>query len=269
EKFDVTLDLSLSSQYGFFLFCTGIPKRIGYDYRGRGRFLTHKIRLIGYSGKHMVEYYKDLLSYFGLKPADEIPKISLPAKDIDWSLEFLRQNGISEKDVLIAIAPGGGASWGKDAIYKHWMADGFANVADALAEAHNAKIILLGDSSDCGICESVLNIMKHKPVLACGKTGLLKFAALLKRCKVLVCNDGGPLHVAAAVGTKTASVFGPVDERVYGPYPKDANHVVIKNTINCRPCYKNFRFRQCKTIECLRSVEPRQVIEAVNRLMGK
>lgn len=267
ERFNAVFDLSLNSQFGFFLWLIGIPKRIGYNYKNRGRFLTDRIKLESYADKHMVEYYKSLAGYLGAKPDDDGLEVFLSNEDENWAAQFLRKNGIDEKSLIVGIVPGGGASWGKDAIYKQWPKEGFASVADSLVEKDDAKILIMGNSSDYGACESVADIMKHKPIMACGKMSLPRFAALLKKCKVVITNDGGPLHVATSVGTKTVSIFGPVDERVYGPYPNDGKHVVVKSDITCRPCYKNFKFQKCKNIECLRSLDAQKVIEAAEKLM--
>ena len=80
---------------------------------------------------------------------------------------------------------------------------------------------------------------------------MLGLAALLKQCQGAILNDGGPLHVAEAVGTRTVSIFGPVDPLVYGPYPA-SNHTVVQKHLPCQPCYeRRFRMADCGHINCL------------------
>lgn len=275
RKFDIAIDLSLGHQYAFFLMLLGVPVRIGYNYKGRGRFLTHKINIDGYHDKHVVEYHLDLFDFIcrqahvtQIKDDSKRLEIFISDEHKQWRDSFLKENGIGPSDKVVGVVAGGGASWGKTAIYKHWPAENFARAADELAERYNLKIILLGSKGELDICEAVLASMSNRPVMACGRTDLLQFAALLKRCDLVLCNDGGPLHVAVRVGAKTVSVFGPVDERVYGPYPPSAEHIVIKEDLECRPCYKGFKFQQCPDRRCLLDIKPQEVVEAAVKLLN-
>ena len=111
--------------------------------------------------------------------------------------------------------------------------------------------------------------MRNKPVDLVGKVGLDVFAGLIKNFHLFLTNDGGPMHMAVALGVKTVSVFGPVSEVVYGPYPSNRNHVVLKWDLDCRPCYKNFRMPVCdKDKECLRQVSVEAVFDAAARLLS-
>jgi len=276
RHFDIVIDLSLNHQYAFFLALLGVPVRIGYNFKNRGRFMTHKTDISGYHDKHIVEYYLDLLDFLYVETpqwgvstphVDSNLEIFIPEQDLKWADSFLKDSGIQPQQRIAAVVPGGGASWGKSAIYKHWPPENFAHVADALMDKYAVKVILLGSSDDSGVCNAVSGSMRNKAVSACGKTGLLQFAALLKRCSLVICNDGGPLHMAAAVDVKTVSLFGPVDENVYGPYPPGSNHIVLKENIDCRPCYKGFRFKQCQDRFCLMNIRPEDVVKAAEKLL--
>ena len=73
--------------------------------------------------------------------------------------------------------------------------------------------------------------------------------------------------MAAALGVKSVSIFGPVDDKVYGPYPPDEKqNLVVKRSLKCQPCYKNFRISDCDTRECL-DIELDKVYKAVERLL--
>ena len=274
KRFDVVIDLSLGHQYSFFLKFLGVPVRIGYNFKNRGRFLTHKLNIDGYSNKHIVEYYLDLFDFLckelNIIPEKDVNKsleIFIDTDRIKWAEEFLRENFIAATERLVAIIPGGGASWGKAAIYKHWPAENFAKVADELINKYDFKVILLGGPDDLDICLDVSNLTYNKPAVICGKTDLLQFASLVKKCRLVICNDGGPLHVAVGVGVKTVSLFGPVDENVYGPYPPNLDNIVMKKDIVCRPCYKRFKLQHCLERCCLSSIRPQDVIKAATGLL--
>ena len=142
--------------------------------------------------------------------------------------------GIEETDYVIGIFPGAGGSWGKDASTKHWPALKFAQVANKLMEQFGAKVLILGDASERAIAEVIVHAMVHKPIDLVGKTGLEILPAVIKNCNLLITNDGGPMHMAVALGVKSVSVFGPVSEIVYGPYPESKDHLVLKWNLECR-----------------------------------
>ena len=105
----------------------------------------------------------------------------------------------------------------------------------------------------------------------CGETSLLSFAGIIAKAKRLITNDGGPLHMSVALGVKTVSIFGPVDEKVYGPYPASERHVTItKDKLPCRPCYNNFKFPECvNDNECLKGLDAKKVAKACLELLKK
>ena len=267
EKFDTAFDLSMAKGSGFFLKLAGIGGRIGYNYKNRGIFLTARINLKGgYSEKHMAEYYKDLLPLAGISIPEKHPlNIYIPDENKKNADRLLAENGISGDELFIAMAPGGGASWGGTSFRKHWKKDGFAEVARLICGDKGMKLLLLGSSSDKPICDYI-HSREIRTIDLCAKTGLLEFAAIVKRSKLLLTNDGGPLHVGVATGTKTVSIFGPVDDKVYGPYPLSDRHLVIKNKdIDCRPCYRNFKIPKCEGLECLEDIAAETVMDAIKK----
>lgn len=270
EKFDLVLDYSLDNRYGLICKLAGIRKRIGFDYKGRGKFLTSKKKITGYANKHIIEIYADLLKNLNLKPYYLKMDLNVTKEARNHVLNLLKKEGVKEKDCVIAISPAGGASWGKDAYFKLWPAENFTAVAEKAIKKFNAKILLLGDNSEKSITSIISSYLKENVIDLTGKTTLMELAAFIEKSDILVTNDGGPLHMAVALGTKTVSLFGPVDQKVYGPYPHNEMHVVIKSNIECRPCYKDFRFSKCKIDkECLKSISPDRVFEAVRKLVEK
>jgi lipopolysaccharide heptosyltransferase II len=268
ERFDLVIDLSMSSFMGFVCCWAGIKTRAGFDYKGRGFFLTRKTKLKGYEGKHVVEHYFELFRSMGLPVQERNLDIPIGMAEQQWAGDWFLRQQLSAQDMVIAVIPGGGASWGKAAAYKRWPAESYAKLADKMIEKFSAKIILMGDKSEEGLCRDVANRMQHKVLESCGQTTILRFAALLQKCRLAVVNDGGPLHVAVAAGTKTVSLFGPVDEIVYGPYPRDG-HSVVSKTIACRPCYRKFRMTDCDHISCLRTLEVEEVLGAVENILKR
>ena len=270
EKFNLAIDFSLDHRYGLVAKLCGIKERIGFNYKNRGRFLTKRIELTGYSEKHAVEYYLDLLRLINLEPKKFDLEVGIQQGSRISVKKILAESGISDGDLLIGMAPGAGASWGDDAGLKHWPAKNYAQLADLLIEKFAAKILLLGDSSERPIAETITNSMQHKAVDLIGKSDLAQLVALIDSTQILITNDGGPLHIAVALKKKTVSFFGPVDDKVYGPYPEDKErHIVLKNNLDCIPCYHNFRLSECKSGRaCLEKIDAKSAFEAVSFLLS-
>ncbi len=269
EKFDICLDFSLDQRYSLFAKIIGINRRLGFNYKNRGRFLTRRLDIDGYHAKHVVDYYLDLLMFLDIPAGDKKLLLSVSPENRTRAANLLASFGIGEKDLVIGIAPGAGGSWGKDASCKHWPALKFAQLADRLIAELGAKVVILGDESESKIAEVMVHAMRAKPVDLTGKTGLDILPAVIGKCGLLVTNDGGPMHIAVALDVKTVSIFGPVSEEVYGPYPGKWTHIALKWDMACRPCYKNFRLAACdKDKECLRSISVDTVFEAAKRLLA-
>ncbi len=262
KRFDAAIDLSLNTKFGAFLWLAGIKKRIGYDYKKRGKFLNYKIPLEGYKEKHIVEYYLDMLKHIDMNNLTAAKNYSLEVKK---DFAFGKEN---YQRPYIAIAPGGGSSWGKDAFRKRWPEERFAELLNILSTNIQGSFFLVGSRKEREILEKIKSVSK-KEIKIIDNLNLPEYAAFLKKMDILICNDGGPLHIAISVGTKTVSIFGPVDEKIYGPYPPDSQkHIVITKDLPCRPCYQNFRLEPCPyNLRCLREISAEEVFEAVKKLL--
>jgi lipopolysaccharide heptosyltransferase II len=246
----------------------GIKRRIGFNYKKRARFLTDKIDIDGYHSKHVVEYYLDLLKFIGVEPKDKNLELSVPDSDKVKIKNILFSQGINDKGLIIGIAPGAGASWGQDAALKHWPAVNFAQLADQIINEFKAQVLILGDKQETTIARQVVKAMHNQAIDLAGKTNLDEFIAIINNLRLLITNDGGPLHIAVALRVKTVSIFGPVDDEVYGPYPPSDRHIVVKEDLTCSPCYQRFRMPACsRNRECINSISTQRVFEAVRRLL--
>ncbi len=265
EEYQAVIDISLNTYMGSMCRYAGILKRVGFNYKNRGKFLTNKVDLLGYQDRHVLEHYLDLLTLLDVPIKEKEMELHIPQEDTDWADGFRRENSLENKPI-VGIVPGGGASWGKEAYFKRWSSQNYAKLADYLIEKYGAGIILFGDKTDVALCQEVQEKMTFDATLACGKATITQFASLSQKCNVVVVNDGGPLHICVAAKAKTVSIFGPVDHNVYGPYPKDGHEVVVSDIV-CRPCYRNFRKADCTHLLCLKTIEVQHVCRKVEQFL--
>ena len=271
RRFDLVIDLSLGERYSFILMLLGVRQRIGFDYRRRGRWLTERLAIHGYHDEHVVEYYRKLLHLMGIVLPDASLELCLSEQDARWADQWLREHRLDDAKLLVGIVPAGGVSWGVDAPFRRWSFEGFAQVGDVLVERYGARVLLFGESSDGSVCQTVAALMKQPALDLSGQTSLGQFVGLLRRLDLVICNDGGPLHLAVSQGVNTVSVFGPVDPRVYGPYPPapSRHRVVCREELACRPCYHQFKLPPCPYERaCLMTIEPAEVLDACVELLG-
>lgn len=270
RRYDLVVDLSLGYQLSLILKLLGVKDRIGFNYRDRGRFLTKKLDIKGFTDKHVVEYYLDVLRLIGINDATNKVLELHPAPEANaYAADFMREHGLEHR-ILIAIAPGGGKSWGAAAPYRRWDSGNFSYVAEELVRKNrNLFFLVLGSTDEKGLCAVIENSLAKDCINLCGKIPLAQVVALIKRCALILCNDGGLLHIAASQGIKTVSIFGPVDDRIYGPYPpSEKNRVVVAEGVGCRPCYSNFKHNICGNYNCLKGISRQKVLNITEDVLG-
>jgi len=143
-QFDIVFDLSLGKEYAFLCWWSGIKDRRGFNYKGRGRFLNHKVPFDGFNDKPIAEYYLDLLSVHRTeqpyRSANGNTVLVTTDEDKRYVNNFLNQFGVKNSDILIGIAPGGGMNFGqKNQDRRRRGVKKFAELADKI----NAKIVLI------------------------------------------------------------------------------------------------------------------------------
>ena len=215
-----------------------VPARLGYATQGRGALLTHGVEVPEWRGRrHEVFYYLNLVAELerALRGSSDIearePDTRIPvseARSLE-ALGILRENGARPLRPLVAVCPGSTNSRAK-----RWPAERFAVVADMLAERAGAEVVLIGAAEEADISAEVARRMRTRPVVLTGKTDLSQTAAVLKTADLLVTNDTGPAHVAAAVGCPVVVIFGPTNPLTTRPFAESAE--VVREPPACAPC---------------------------------
>ena len=208
------------------LFLARIPERWGYATDGRGWLLTRRARLPAeVRGRSQVYYYRAMLAGIGLSLSDS-PETSLRCPE-PWQA----RGGELLGDEGPWLGVNAGAFFGSA---KRWLPSRYAAVADDLARRSGLRVVLLGGPAERPLAEFIADSMQTPSRVLCGETSLAELVGVLSRLRLLVTNDSGPMHVAAALGIPMVAIFGPTDWRETAPVAE--HHRLLREPVPCAPC---------------------------------
>jgi heptosyltransferase-2 len=272
-RFDLAVLLPNSFQSALVCRMARIRRVVGYERDGRGFLLSDKLLPTKENGKFVptpiIKYYMGLAHYLGSASRDLRMELFVTPGELRDAREVLRRGGL-DADVdrpasqgrppLILLNPG--AAFGAA---KLWKAEYFAELADRLIDELGATVLVSAAPKERPIVEAVKRYMRHAPVDLSNKgidLGSLK--EIVRRCDLMVTNDTGPRHIAAAMGVPVVTVFGPTHPEwteIY--YPKE-RQVAVK--VFCGPCQK----KTCPLDHrCMTRVTPAMVFDASAGLLGR
>ena len=237
-------------------FLARVPIRIGSNVSGRGMLLTTTYR--ENSDVHEVQRYLRVLQLLGDDITTPDDKLGFWHTDADrGAVQRLLPQHTHERLIGINL----GTTWET----KRWHVDNFAAVIQQIARrGPNVKIVLTGSTAERDIAAAL-----HCPettVNLAGKTTILELGALIERFRVYLTCDSGPMHIAAAVGTPTVSLFGPTAPARHGPYG-NAEHIVLEKPVSCRPCYKRVCHRKDAPHLCMMEIRAAEVAAALTQFL--
>lgn len=269
HRFDLAVLFQNAFEAAFIAWLAGIPRRYGYLTDGRAIFLTDPVAVPGpHSITHQVEYYWNLLAPLGLSAAPPSPQLMVSSEEEQKMGERLAASGVAPSDLVIGINPG--STYGSA---KRWLPDRFAEVAQRLAEriaeaqGTRAAVVILGAKGEELLGTDIAARIQGRSVVLSGATTIRELMAATKRCRLLVTNDTGPMHIAAACGVPVVAVFGPTDWRTTAPYGQE--QAIVREPVDCAPCL----LRECPIDHrCMARVPVDRVYEAslssLSRLSG-
>lgn len=209
-RFDAVVDLQNNPTTHWLIRATGIPRRVGLrTTHFSSRLHTHLVTPCDeWETTHQVDHFRQILSELGdVPPADPILRVDDEAQRcVDERLERLGQS--SGHRVL--LQPGAGL------LGRMWPVDRYAELARWLAVERGATVMVHAGPGEEPLAETI--VAREPSVIVQAGLTLQELAALLLRVDVFVTNDSGPMHIAAALGTKQVAIFGASDPRVSGPY---------------------------------------------------
>lgn len=254
-RFDAAVLLPNSFASALAAWMAAVPERWGWATDGRGLLLTRGPRVPArLRHANQLYYYRAMLQAVGLDVSEE-PQTALRCPP-EWAARGAELLG--ERGSWIGVAPG--AHFGSA---KRWAPERFAAVARRLAADSGAAVAVLGTASDQPLAERITAMLDVPALDLCGKTGLPDLVGVLSRLSLLVSNDSGAMHVAAALGTPVIAVFGPTDWRETAPVGE--RHRLVREPVHCSPCL----LRECPIDHrCMRRVTVDRVLDEARGLIG-
>ena len=256
-RFDVVLNLYMvgsltgAVKMGLLLLCMNADVKIGHDDHGLGWFLTKKVPPDTFQNRHFADAMMDMAMLAGGIPDDRGIEAFWDRQIEEKWVSLLNDDQITEKKLKIGINPGG------DRENRRWRSENYAEVADRIMDRFPVRLFLLGGPGEEDIARKVEMSMKHPAVNLAGKLSLDELTYLISRFNLLITNDSGPMHIAAATKTPLVAIFGPEDPVLMGPYAKPDLYRTVYKDIECRPCHKT----KCKYPDCLNLITPDDVYE--------
>ena len=255
--FDLALLFPNSFESALMIFLGGVPQRIGYATDARRWLLTESIAP-DKDPRHQTQYYLNLVKT--LSAGTDRPSIEIQATSVERSIarKLLSAEGIPSGAPFLVLNPG--AAYGSA---KRWHEDRFADAAVSLASEFHMLVVLIGSESERSIAERIRERMKAPAAILNGKTTLETLIGLLAESSLMITNDSGPMHIAAALGVPTVAVFGSTDEKVTGPFGPRTR--IVKYQVECSPCL----LRDCPIDHrCMNGVKVENVCIAARELIG-
>jgi heptosyltransferase-2 len=262
KGFTLALTPHKSLRSALLLYLAGIPTRVGFR-QSRGWFLFHH-RVNRDPARHDVERNLSILEPFGVTIEECRRSLDLPVSpsaqaSVDRKLHDL---GIIADRPIIGINPG--SVWPT----KRWSQDGFARLIMLIRQRYDYQVALFGGAADRGVVKDVFERSQRGAVNLAGKFSLAELPAAIRRCRVFVTNDSGPMHMAVAERVPTVALFCATTADL-GFYPYTRHAVIVEKRLACRPCSTHGGLR-CPLghQDCSRLIDAESVLSAVEKLLG-
>jgi heptosyltransferase-2 len=212
-------------------------------------------------GSHQIHEYLHLAAALGANPEPVPPRLFITPDELEAARNKFGIAGITNP--VFGLNPG--AEFGPA---KRWPVERFIAAAQEIHKRTHCVWLILGGKGDAEVAGRIESDFRPRASglknLA-GRTSLRELCALLKICRVMLTNDTGPMHAAAALGTPVVAAFGSTDPRLTGPgLPGDSRHRLLESDAPCSPCF----LRKCPIdFRCMNGIGVGRVVEAVLEIL--
>ncbi|MBF0478617.1 MAG: lipopolysaccharide heptosyltransferase II [Candidatus Omnitrophica bacterium] len=257
-KFDAVFLLHGSKTRAFLMKWAGIPVRVGYERKGRGKFLTHPIK--SQSGKiHRSDFYMEVIRSFGVEVKNDRNILTVPEQGRERVCLLLNDSGVDEHKSFIVLHVCG--NWD----LKVWSEQNFTLLIRRLMNDFKMQVVIPGGKNDLPRINRIVASLEIKPAILAGQTDLQQLIHLLSMAQIVISSDSGPLHVANSVGTKVVGIFGPTRPEITGPRGT-GQAVILQKDVGCNrePCY----YLDCPDNVCVKALSVEDVCCAVRQIQN-
>jgi heptosyltransferase-1 len=250
SRFDLVLDLQGLLKSAVWVALAQSPRKVGYDRTREFSYLALTERVPPFDPEaHAVRRYLNLAHYLGAPPAPARFRLGLAAADLSGLIP-----GTAGRPLAV-LHPG--ARWPS----KLWPPASWSRLAEWLAR-QGLQVAITGSAADRELAAGIA-AQSQAPVLnLAGSTSLAQLAGILRTARLAVTTDTGAMHLAAALGTPVAAVFGPTAPWRTGPFGE--GHEVVRLELPCSPCFR----RQCPEPRCLTDLTPGMVEAACEKILS-
>ncbi len=241
ERYDIVIDLQGLLRTAVITMSTRAPFRIGFEEAREGGRFFYNYRIRGGKDVHAVDRYMKITEALGCDMEETLFPFAL-VDDTEGIRDITESLGR-----YAVIIPG--ARWDT----KIWPAERFGRLASMLP----LKSIVIGSSADIRTAEKVVEFSRGKAISLAGKTTLGELIGIMRKARVVISNDSGPMHIAAGFSVPVVALFGPTSPLRTGPYGK--GHCIIRSEAHCSPCFQ----KRCGDVKCMKEITVETVYEKV------
>lgn len=257
EQYDMVVDVHAQLIPGLITWRSGAPIRVGFSNAKELAPLFYNLKAPQIRKRPITQQYLGVLEALGISEYDAEMIMPIAPENHQKAAQVWENYKISATDKVIVLNPS--TTW----MTKCWPPDYFAQLGNCLLQEKGVKIVLTGAKSDIPLVSQIKEKIDGDIIDIAGATSLKDLAAIARKCHLFVSGDTGPLHIAAAVGAPTLSIFGPTDPKVYTP--SGEHHASIVTPAPCRLCRK----RKCSKFVCMEQIEPKMVYQQALKLLQR
>ena len=258
HRFDLSINLWTGDRSAILSLLAGARRRISfYAHDGKlwqNRVSTH-LNLIDYEdGQYVADYYSSLLAAYHITTRHNVPETTVPSQRMKEAQDLFSQQHIPVTRPIIALQPF--SIWR----YKEWGMDKHIELLRRITSKYELPVIITGSPDETDRASALTGRFGPHVFNLVGRTSIGMLAAVLKSCGLFIGVDSAGVHIAAAVGTPTVSIFGPSSAASWAP--RGPKHKVVHSNLPCVPC----RHKGCSGSEesrCLDVLGVDEVMQAV------
>jgi len=249
EGYDAVFALKRSLSSALLIRAVGIPRRIGFATEGRTLLLTDPVTYR--QDQHEVQNFLDCLRVLDIPVHSDALELWPSAENNAKAHKLFSDAGWNKEDLKIIVHAAASLP------AKQWPLDRFAAVMKAMQEHYGAHFIYTGAPADAALYQEIERLGPFNGINLCGTMGLHANLSVYRAAHLFFGVDSGPMHMAAAVGVPVVALFGPTDERKWGPWGD--GHIVITRRLSCYPCKPH----KCHDNDCMKKITVEEAIEAL------